>query len=182
MRLPATPAGVIFVPALLDRSWREVFAGVMSAAGFLVLAFPLSFSLLSAVFLAAMTYVALRLLLTPTREAIEPAPTPIPAQPMVASSPALPTNVPVAPDPATLVVPPRGQSPFGLTRREVEILPLLARRLTDHEIAELLSISERTVMNHVASILGKLGLKSRREVAAFIEQHRDQFRFLPPSG
>ena len=60
---------------------------------------------------------------------------------------------------------------YGLTPRECEILPLLAQRLTDREIAERLSISHRTAMNHVANILGKLGLSSRREVAPFIAQH-----------
>jgi non-specific serine/threonine protein kinase len=52
-----------------------------------------------------------------------------------------------------------------LTRRETDVLRLLARRLSDKEIADTLSISPRTVMNHVASILDKLGLASRREVA-----------------
>ena len=66
---------------------------------------------------------------------------------------------------------------FGLTRREREILPLLAQRLTDREIAERLCISHRTAMNHVASILAKLDLASRRDVAAFAAQHG----LLPPS-
>ena len=66
---------------------------------------------------------------------------------------------------------------FGLTRREQEVLPLLAQRLTDREIAEQLSISHRTAMNHTANILGKLGLASRRDVAAFVAQHA----LLPPS-
>ena len=60
---------------------------------------------------------------------------------------------------------------FGLTRREQEVLPLLAQRLTDREIAERLSISHRTAMNHTANILGKLGLASRREVADFVGWH-----------
>lgn len=60
---------------------------------------------------------------------------------------------------------------FGLTRREQEILPLLAQRLTDREIAERLSISHRTAMNHTANILGKLGLTSRRDVSALIALH-----------
>ncbi len=60
---------------------------------------------------------------------------------------------------------------FGLTRREREILPLLAQRLTDREIAEQLSISHRTAMNHTANILGKIGLTSRRDVAAFVGRH-----------
>jgi DNA-binding CsgD family transcriptional regulator len=68
-------------------------------------------------------------------------------------------------------------SRFGLTRREQEILPLLAQRLTDREIAEHLSISHRTAMNHTANILGKLGLASRRDVAEFVARHA----LLPPS-
>ena len=65
---------------------------------------------------------------------------------------------------------------FGLTRREQEVLPLLAQRLTDREIAQQLSISHRTAMNHTANILGKLGLASRRDVAACVAQHAQ-----PPS-
>jgi DNA-binding CsgD family transcriptional regulator len=65
---------------------------------------------------------------------------------------------------------------FGLTRREREILPLLAQRLTDREIAERLSISHRTAMNHTANILHKLGLESRRDVAAFTARPE----ILPP--
>jgi DNA-binding CsgD family transcriptional regulator len=60
---------------------------------------------------------------------------------------------------------------FGLTPREQEILPLLAQRLTDREIAERLSISHRTAMNHTANILGKLGLASRRDIATFVALH-----------
>jgi DNA-binding CsgD family transcriptional regulator len=66
---------------------------------------------------------------------------------------------------------------FGLTPREREILPLLAQRLTDREISERLSISHRTAMNHTANILGKLGLASRRDIAAFVTRHA----LMPPS-
>jgi DNA-binding NarL/FixJ family response regulator len=54
----------------------------------------------------------------------------------------------------------------GLTRRELEVLRLLVERRTDKEIAAALVVSPRTVMTHVASILDKLGVASRREVAA----------------
>ena len=54
-----------------------------------------------------------------------------------------------------------------LSRREREILPLLAARWTDREIAEALCISYRTVTTHVTNIYNKLGVSSRREVAAF---------------
>jgi DNA-binding NarL/FixJ family response regulator len=63
----------------------------------------------------------------------------------------------------------------------MEILPALAQRLSNPEIADALFLSPKTVEHHVASILGKLGLKSRREIPAFIEQHRDRFRFPPPA-
>jgi DNA-binding NarL/FixJ family response regulator len=52
----------------------------------------------------------------------------------------------------------------------------LAQRLTDREIAERLSISHRTAMNHTANILHKLGLESRRDVAGFVARHG----LLPP--
>jgi len=52
----------------------------------------------------------------------------------------------------------------GLTVRELEVARLLAARLSDKEIAERLAISPRTVSTHVAAILAKLGVHSRREV------------------
>jgi predicted ATPase/DNA-binding CsgD family transcriptional regulator len=60
---------------------------------------------------------------------------------------------------------------FDLTRREREILGLLAQRLTDPEIAERLYISPKTASNHVANILDKLGAANRREAAAIAVQH-----------
>jgi non-specific serine/threonine protein kinase len=59
----------------------------------------------------------------------------------------------------------------GLTRREGEVLYLLARRLTDKEIAGALSISPRTAMNHVAHVIAKLGLANRRDVARWAREH-----------
>ncbi len=49
-----------------------------------------------------------------------------------------------------------------LTRREVEVLRLVARGWTDRDIAERLFLSRRTVSNHVSNILGKLDVPSRR--------------------
>ena len=51
-----------------------------------------------------------------------------------------------------------------LTSREEEIAVLVARGLTNRQIAEELVMSRRTVENHVGSILKKLGLRSRQQV------------------
>ena len=53
----------------------------------------------------------------------------------------------------------------SLTARETEILDLLTRRRTNPEIASELSLSPLTVKTHVARILNKLGLKSRRDIS-----------------
>ncbi len=55
---------------------------------------------------------------------------------------------------------------LGLTRRELEVLPLVAAGLTNKRIAELLFISENTAGVHVSNILGKLGVATRTEAAA----------------
>jgi NarL family two-component system response regulator YdfI len=54
----------------------------------------------------------------------------------------------------------------SLTRREVEVLQMLAGGLSNKEIAARLNISDHTVKFHVASILGKLGAASRTEAAS----------------
>ena len=58
----------------------------------------------------------------------------------------------------------------NLTRREQEVAILVGRGLTNHRIASELSISERTVENHVSKILKKLGFSSRAGIAAWVAQ------------
>nr|WP_236567932.1 MULTISPECIES: response regulator transcription factor [unclassified Nocardiopsis] len=54
-----------------------------------------------------------------------------------------------------------------LTRRETEVLKLLARSLNNREIGERLFITENTVKNHVRKILEKLQVHSRTEAAIY---------------
>jgi two-component system response regulator NreC len=54
-----------------------------------------------------------------------------------------------------------------LTPREKQICSFLALGFTNREIAQKLSISERTVETHRANLINKLGLKSRAELVQF---------------
>jgi non-specific serine/threonine protein kinase len=59
-----------------------------------------------------------------------------------------------------------GQS-HALTARERQVSALVAEGLTNREIAERLSISERTADSHVQNTMGKLGFRSRAQLAAW---------------
>ena len=69
-------------------------------------------------------------------------------------------DIPRGPRPTTR------NNPAELTARELEILQLLYEGLRNATIAERLFLSERTVENHVSSILRKLGARSRAEAVA----------------
>jgi two-component system, NarL family, response regulator LiaR len=59
------------------------------------------------------------------------------------------------------------ESPEALTDRETDVLRLLARGLANKEIAQQLSIGEKTVKTHVSHILSKLGVASRTQAALY---------------
>ena len=61
-----------------------------------------------------------------------------------------------------------------LTKRETEVLALLADGCSNEEIAQRLVISRRTAEHHVAHILSKLGLRSRAEAAAYVTRARSE--------
>ena len=54
-----------------------------------------------------------------------------------------------------------------LTRREVEVLKMIASGSSNKEIASTLSISERTVKNHVSNIFKKIDVSDRTQAAVF---------------
>ena len=64
----------------------------------------------------------------------------------------------------------RREGPAGLTPREVEVLRLLARGLSNKEIAQRLSISPKTVGNHAEHIYAKIDAQSRAAAAFFAMQ------------
>ena len=54
-----------------------------------------------------------------------------------------------------------------LTRRELEVLKMIASGAFNKEIASTLNISERTVKNHVSNIFKKIGVSDRTQAAVF---------------
>ena len=65
----------------------------------------------------------------------------------------------------------RGERPGGLTKRELEVLRLVAEGLSNKEIAFKLQVAERTAQFHVSNIMQKLGAASRVEAAVWATEH-----------
>ena len=67
----------------------------------------------------------------------------------------------------TMSKPERNGPALKLTERELEVLRLVAKGLSNREVAGRLRISENTVKNHVRNMLEKLQLHSRMEAVMF---------------
>ena len=74
-------------------------------------------------------------------------------------------------EPTSLSMPEAATRWLDLTRREKDVLALMARRRTDAEIAAELFISYRTVTTHVSRIIEKLGASNRRDAAAIAARY-----------
>ena len=79
----------------------------------------------------------------------------------------------------------RREGPAGLTAREIEVLQLAARGLSNKEIAARLVISPKTVGNHIEHIYTKIGVTTRAGAGLFAMQYgllpEDSFTAAPPS-
>lgn len=72
----------------------------------------------------------------------------------------------VAQEPAGSLVPGVAAAGLGLTVREREVLDLVARNLTNSQIAARLGLSGKTVRNHVSNVLAKLQVADRAQATA----------------
>jgi DNA-binding NarL/FixJ family response regulator len=70
---------------------------------------------------------------------------------------------------------PTRRDDLGITRRELEILELIAQGMSNREIAEKLFVSENTVKTHSSRVFGKLGAKRRTQAV----QLGKEFGLLP---
>jgi DNA-binding NarL/FixJ family response regulator len=61
--------------------------------------------------------------------------------------------------------------PAGLSAREAEVLKLVAKGLTNAQVAQALFISPRTINGHLGSIYAKLGISSRAAATRFALEH-----------
>jgi DNA-binding NarL/FixJ family response regulator len=66
---------------------------------------------------------------------------------------------------------PVAEAPAGLTTREIEVLRMLARGMTNRQTGQQLEISPKTVGRHVESIYSKIGASTRAAAALFAVEH-----------
>jgi DNA-binding NarL/FixJ family response regulator len=66
---------------------------------------------------------------------------------------------------------PPTESPDGLTRRECEVLALVADGRSNRQIGDTLYISDRTVARHLTNIFHKIGVTSRTQAARYAIDH-----------
>jgi DNA-binding CsgD family transcriptional regulator len=72
----------------------------------------------------------------------------------------VPSGVPFVPDE-------KRREDFGITRRELEVLELIAQGMSNREIAGKLYVSENTVKTHSSRVFEKLGAKRRTQAVQF---------------
>jgi len=63
-------------------------------------------------------------------------------------------------------------SQFGISEREFSVIELVAKGLSNKEIADALYLSEGTVRNYLSTILDKLQLRDRTQLAVFYYRQR----------
>jgi HD-GYP domain-containing protein (c-di-GMP phosphodiesterase class II) len=76
----------------------------------------------------------------------------------------------------------RKEWPSGLTRREVEVLRLVARGMSNKEIAGALLISSKTAGSHVEHIYTKIGVSNRAQASLFAMKHGLMTSISPDTG
>jgi DNA-binding NarL/FixJ family response regulator len=69
---------------------------------------------------------------------------------------------------------------FGLTERQVEVLALMMRGMSNKAICRLLDLSESTVKNHVAAIFKALKVTNRTEAVMAVVEHGWDLGGRPP--
>lgn len=69
----------------------------------------------------------------------------------------------------------------GLTKRESEVLALLAAGKTNKEMATILFLSDKTIERHITSLYRKIGARGRADATAYAFRHAD-FSLMPPSS
>jgi ATP/maltotriose-dependent transcriptional regulator MalT len=66
----------------------------------------------------------------------------------------------------------RRERPAGLSRREVEVLWLMARGLSNHDMARQLSVSGNTIKHHIQHIYDKIDVANRASATRWAITHR----------